>query len=179
MAETKASPELAFDAFVESYALKYAKAADCLSQDRDALLAFFDFPAEHWKHLRTTNPLKAPSLPCAIARSDRRVACPTRRALAMVFKLLEARAEKLASSRWPQPVAKTRSRCDIQRRDRGHRQADRPSARNRRRLTGPGRQPKFGDSSLSGASKGLGREVSRCPLVLGYRRRPSVVHING
>ena len=47
------------------------------------------------------------------------------------------RAEKLASSRWPQPVAKTRSRCDIQRRDRGHRQADRPSARNRRRLTGP------------------------------------------
>ena len=55
MAETKAAAELAFDAFVESYALKYAKAADCLSQDRDALLAFYDFPAEHWKHLRTTD----------------------------------------------------------------------------------------------------------------------------
>src|SRR3954452_23893466 len=44
-----------FDAFIESYALKYEKAADCLSKDRDTLLAFYDFPAEHWKHLRTTN----------------------------------------------------------------------------------------------------------------------------
>jgi putative transposase len=59
MAETKAIAELAFDAFIESYALKYAKAADCLSQDRDALLAFYDFPAEHWKHLRTTNPIES------------------------------------------------------------------------------------------------------------------------
>src|SRR5229473_8402881 len=53
------------------------------------------------------------------------------------------RAEKLAASRRTQPVAKTRSRCDIQRRDRGHRQADRPSAHNRRRLTGPGRHQKL------------------------------------
>src|SRR5229473_3684974 len=59
MAETKAVAELAFDVFVKSYALKYAKAADCLSQDRDALLAFYDFPAEHWKHLRTTNPIES------------------------------------------------------------------------------------------------------------------------
>ena len=77
MAETKAAAELAFDAFVESYALKYAKAADCLSQDRDALLAFYDCPAEHWKHLGRPIPLKAPSPPCATARSDRRAACPT------------------------------------------------------------------------------------------------------
>jgi transposase-like protein len=55
MAETKAAAELAFD-IVESYALKYETAADCLRQDRDALLAFYDFPAEHWKHLRTTKP---------------------------------------------------------------------------------------------------------------------------
>ena len=75
MAETKAAAELSFDAFIESYALKYAKAADCLSQDRDALLAFYDFPAEHWKHLRTTNPMKAHSPPCVTARSDRRAAC--------------------------------------------------------------------------------------------------------
>ena len=59
MAETKAAAELAFDAFVESYALKYAKAADCLRKDRDTLLAFYDFPAEHWKHLRTTNPIES------------------------------------------------------------------------------------------------------------------------
>ncbi|WP_247493315.1 transposase, partial [Bradyrhizobium sp. 142] len=55
MAETKVAAELAFDAFIESYALKYEKAADCLRKDRDTLLAFYDFPAEHWKHLRTTD----------------------------------------------------------------------------------------------------------------------------
>ena len=59
MAETKAVAELAFDAFIESYTPKYEKAADCLSKDRDALLAFYDFPAEHWKHLRTTNPIES------------------------------------------------------------------------------------------------------------------------
>jgi hypothetical protein len=51
-------------AFVETYAIKYDKAAGCLTKDREALLAFYDFPAEHWKHLRTTNPLKAHSPPC-------------------------------------------------------------------------------------------------------------------
>lgn len=59
MAETQAAAEAAFDAFVESQALKYEKAADCLAKDRDALLAFYDFPAEHWKHLRTTNPIES------------------------------------------------------------------------------------------------------------------------
>ena len=54
MAEIKAGAELAFDAFIESYTPRYEKAADCLSQDRDTLLAFYDFPAEHLKHLRTT-----------------------------------------------------------------------------------------------------------------------------
>jgi hypothetical protein len=59
MAETKTAAELAFHAFIESYTPKYAKAADCLSKDRDTLLAFYDFPAEHWKHLRTTNPIES------------------------------------------------------------------------------------------------------------------------
>ena len=59
MAETKAVAELAFDAFIESYTPKYEKAADCLNKDRDLLLAFYDFPAEHWKHLRTTNPIES------------------------------------------------------------------------------------------------------------------------
>jgi transposase-like protein len=46
------SAELAFDAIIGSYALKYAKAADYSSKDRDTLLALYDFPAEHWKHPR-------------------------------------------------------------------------------------------------------------------------------
>jgi putative transposase len=72
-----------------SYALKYAKAADCLSQDRDTLLAFYDFPAEHWKHLRTTNPIES-TFATVRHRTIRSKGCLSNRtALAMVFKLLE------------------------------------------------------------------------------------------
>jgi transposase-like protein len=58
MAETKAQAETAIGAFTETYAVKYEKAAECLKKDREALLAFYDFPAEHWKLLRTTNPIE-------------------------------------------------------------------------------------------------------------------------
>ncbi len=54
--------EAAFDAFA-NLRRKYDKAVECLTKDRDALLAFYDFPAEHWKHLRTTNRSRAPSQP--------------------------------------------------------------------------------------------------------------------
>ena len=77
MAETKADAEAAFDAFVESYQVKYEKAAECLNKDRDALLTFYDFPAEHWKHLRTTNPIESTSQPSATAQPARRAACRT------------------------------------------------------------------------------------------------------
>jgi putative transposase len=90
MAETKVAAELAFGAFIESYALKYEKAADCLSKDRDTLLAFYDFPAEHWKHLRTTNPIES-TFATVRHRTIRSKGCLSNRtALAMVFKLLEA-----------------------------------------------------------------------------------------
>jgi transposase-like protein len=58
MAETKKDALVAFDAFVETW-VKYDKAVQCLTKDRDALLAFYDFPAEHWKHLRTTNVIES------------------------------------------------------------------------------------------------------------------------
>ena len=61
MAETRSDAETAFDAFVESYALKYEKAVECLTKDREALLAFYDFPAEHWKHVWTTPALQEES----------------------------------------------------------------------------------------------------------------------
>ena len=61
MAETKAAAEAAFDAFIESYALKYEKAADSLAKDRDVLQAFYDFPAEHWKHVWTAPALQEDS----------------------------------------------------------------------------------------------------------------------
>ncbi len=89
MAETKAAAETAFDAFIESYQLKYEKAADCLAKDRDALLAFYDFPAEHWKHLRTTNPIES-TFATVRHRTIRAKGCLSNKtALAMVFKLVE------------------------------------------------------------------------------------------
>ena len=89
MAETKAAAELAFEAFIESYALKYDKAADCLAKDRDTLLAFYDFPAEHWKHLRTTNPIES-TFATVRHRTIRSKGCLSNRtALTMVFKLIE------------------------------------------------------------------------------------------
>ncbi len=90
MAETKVDAELAFAAFVDCYALKYEKAADCLDKDRHALLAFYDFPAEHWKHLRTTNPIES-TFATVRHRTIRSKGCLSNKtALAMVFKLVEA-----------------------------------------------------------------------------------------
>jgi len=90
MAETKADAEVAFNAFIESYQVKYEKAAECLNKDRDVLLTFYDFPAEHWKHLRTTNPIES-TFATVRHRTVRSKGCLSNRtALAMVFKLVEA-----------------------------------------------------------------------------------------
>ena len=60
MAQTRADANKAFDLFVEIFGRKYPKAIECLQKDRDVLLTFYDFPAEHWSHLRTTNPIESP-----------------------------------------------------------------------------------------------------------------------
>ena len=93
MAETKNDALLAFDAFVENWGIKYDKAVDCLIKDPDALLAFYDFPAEHWKHLRTTNVIES-AFATVRHRTVRSKGCLSNKtALAMIFKLAEA-AEK-------------------------------------------------------------------------------------
>jgi putative transposase len=93
MAETRNDAEAAFDAFVQTYAVKYDKAVDCLSKDRMTLLAFYDFPAEHWKHLRTSNPIES-SFATVRHRTVRSKGCLSNKtALAMIFKLAQA-AEK-------------------------------------------------------------------------------------
>jgi putative transposase len=90
MAETKSAAEVTFDGFIQSYELKYAKAAECLAKDRDALLVFYDFPPEHWKHLRTTNPIES-TFATVRHRTIRSKGCLSNKtALAMVFKLVEA-----------------------------------------------------------------------------------------
>jgi len=93
MAETKRDALAAFDAFVETWGVKYEKAVECLTKDRAALLAFYDFPAEHWKHLRTTNVIES-AFATIRHRTVRTKGCLSNRtALAMIYKLAEA-AEK-------------------------------------------------------------------------------------
>lgn len=89
MAETRSAGNAAFDLFLEKYGAKYPKATECLAKDRDELLAFYDFPAEHWKHLRTTNPIESTFATVRLRHrrtkgSGSRDAC-----LAMVYKLVE------------------------------------------------------------------------------------------
>jgi putative transposase len=90
MAETKKDALVAFDAFVETWGIKYDKAAECLIKDREVLLAFYDFPAEHWKHLRTTNVIES-SFATVRHRTVRSKGCLSNKTvLAMIFKLTEA-----------------------------------------------------------------------------------------
>ena len=90
MAETKADAIAALAAFAETYRTKYEKAVECLTKDRDVLFAFYDFPAEHWKHLRTTNPIES-TFATVRHRTIRAKGCLSNKtALAMVFKLADA-----------------------------------------------------------------------------------------
>lgn len=89
-AESRAAAEKAFDHFVAKYGAKYDKAVDCLSKDRETLLAFYASPGEHWKHVRTTNPIES-TFATVRLRTTKTKGCLSRRtALAMVFKLAKS-----------------------------------------------------------------------------------------
>ncbi len=94
MAATKKEAIAAFDLFVETYSLKYEKAVGKLVKDRDELLAFYDFPAEHWKHIRTTNPVE--SVFATVRNRTRKTrGCLSRKtALAMVYRLMMSAKRK-------------------------------------------------------------------------------------
>ena len=94
LAETKDRAEKAFDFFLEAYGAKYDKATACLAKDRAVLLTFYDFPAEHWKHLRTTNPIES-TFATVRLRTIKTKGCLSRTtALTMVFKLCQSAARK-------------------------------------------------------------------------------------
>ena len=87
MAETRAQAERAFDDWIERYEDKYPKATVCLARDREQLLAFYDFPAAHWTHLRTTNVIES-AFATIRHRSSRAKGCVTRRTmLSMIYKM--------------------------------------------------------------------------------------------
>jgi putative transposase len=94
-AETKAEAEKAFDLFVATYQAKYPKAVECLEKDRAELLTFFDFPAEQWRHIRSTNVIESVFATVRL-RHDKTKGSGSRTAcLTMVYKLMES-----ASRHW-------------------------------------------------------------------------------
>ena len=95
LAPTRATAETAIDNFVEKYRAKYQPAVACLVKDREALLAFFDFPAEHWAHLRTSNPIESVFATVRHRTVRTKGALSPRTAKLMVFKLVDA-----ASKTW-------------------------------------------------------------------------------
>jgi putative transposase len=95
MAETRELAHQAFDTFLAKYQAKYEIACECLRKDREELLTFYDFPAEHWIHLRTTNPIESTFATIRL-RHRRTKGSGTRKAsLTMMFKLAQA-----AQKRW-------------------------------------------------------------------------------
>lgn len=93
-AETKAAANAAFDFFVETYGVKWDKAVPKLVKDRDALLTFYDYPAEHWKHIRTSNPIES-TFATVRHRTKRTKGCLSRKTgLAMAFKLMMSAQKK-------------------------------------------------------------------------------------
>jgi transposase-like protein len=91
-APDRATAEAAISTFAEKYAAKYEKAVTCLLKDRDALLTFYDFPAEHWDHLRTSNPIESVFATVRHRTVRTKGALSQDTARLMVFKLVMAAA---------------------------------------------------------------------------------------
>jgi putative transposase len=93
LAPTKAAALKSFDAFISLYDAKYPKACECLRKDADVLFSFYDFPAAHWQHLRTTNPIES-TFATVRLRTERTKGCGSRKAtLTMVWQLARAAAK--------------------------------------------------------------------------------------
>ena len=94
-AETKDEASEYIDIFEATFSPKYEKAVKCLTKDRDNMLTFFDFPAEHWKHLRTSNPIESAFSTVRLRQRVTKGAGTRTKALTMAFKLLD-----MAQKRW-------------------------------------------------------------------------------
>ena len=94
-AETKTDANVAFNRFLKTYRAKYPEATECLEKDRDVLLAFYDFPAEHWQHIRSTNPIESTFATVRLRTDKTRGAVSKETITPLVFKLVES-----AQKRW-------------------------------------------------------------------------------
>jgi len=92
-AETRTGALAAMDVFEDKYAAKYPKAVTCLSKDRETLLAFYDYPAEHWDHLRSSNPIESVFATVRHRTVRTKGALSQKTAKLMVFTLIQAAAK--------------------------------------------------------------------------------------
>jgi len=95
MAPEKDEAEKQFDDFIKIYEAKYPKATECLKKDSDALLTFYDFPAEHWRHIRTTNPIESTFSSVRLRTAKVRNCFSSTTVVTMAFKLCQS-----AQKRW-------------------------------------------------------------------------------
>ena len=95
MAPTKEDAYKAFSKAISVYSDKYPKAMECLEKDKDQMLAFYDFPATHWQHIRTSNPIESTFATVRLRTSKTRGCVSRKTILSMVFKLGES-----AQKRW-------------------------------------------------------------------------------
>jgi len=109
MAPDKAEAQKHFDDFISIYEDKYPKAAKCLQKDREILLTFYDFPAEHWRHIRTTNPIESTFSTVRLRTAKVRSCFSSKTVVTMAFKLCQCaqkRWQRLHCSKKPAEVIK-------------------------------------------------------------------------
>ena len=108
-AETRVDADTGIDDFVAVYGDKYPKATAKLIKDRDVLLTFYDFPAAHWVHLRTTNPIESAFATVKARTKVTKGAGTRRRGLVMAYKLLDAAQDRWRRVNSPELVAQVRA----------------------------------------------------------------------
>ena len=150
-APDRATAEAAIATFADKGGAKYERAVTCLTKDRDALLTFYDFPAEHWDHLRTSKPIESVFATVRHRTVRTRGALSQDTARLMVFKLVTAAAKTWAPAERRKPVAQGRSGRHVHQRRRGHQNAN----TERRLITA---SPKFRHSSLSSPPRRIDEE---------------------
>jgi transposase-like protein len=95
MADGKKEAEKNFDEFIETFKVKYYQATNCLEKDREVLLTFYDFPAEHWKHIRTTNPIESTFATVRLRTAKVKSCFTSQTVVSMAFQLC-----RCAEKRW-------------------------------------------------------------------------------
>lgn len=105
MADNKKEAENNFDAFIQTYEVKYPKASECLQKDREALLTFYDFPAEHWRHIRTTNPIESTFATVRLRTAKVRNCFSSFTVLTMAFQLCQCAQKRWIKLHHPERLA--------------------------------------------------------------------------